>query len=343
MSHVNANFFEGVEKLLEVWFESSRPTSESLRCIPIEEFERLTALANCQIVSRTSCEAMDAYVLSESSMFVSDRRFVLKTCGSTSLLRTIEPLLQIAGEYCNLDQVANVFYSHKNFLRPELQPEMHRHFEREVAQLDSIFENGAGYCLGRLNHDRWYLYTLNPANGAIPAYDQTMEILMSDLDANTMSCFARDVSCSASEARKLSGLDRLFQSDLIIDDKLFEPCGYSMNGIQRKSDAYVTVHITPEFSHSYVSFETNIHQTVCFEQLKNVVNCFKPKRFIFTAFVNKVFLIIAALLGSEEQRRIEYDLANTTVGGYRMLDCQYLRLPNHTLVYSYFVKSSASG
>jgi S-adenosylmethionine decarboxylase len=38
-----------------------------------------------------------------------------------------------------------------------------------------------------------------------------------------------------------------------IDDYVFEPCGYSMNGIE--GSGLVTVHITPEPGHSYASVE----------------------------------------------------------------------------------------
>ena len=39
-------------------------------------------------------------------MFVSERRFILKTCGTTTLLLAIEPLLKLVKEECGLDSVA---------------------------------------------------------------------------------------------------------------------------------------------------------------------------------------------------------------------------------------------
>ena len=38
-------------------------------------------------------------------MFVSERRFILKTCGTTTLLLAIEPLLKLVKEECGLDSV----------------------------------------------------------------------------------------------------------------------------------------------------------------------------------------------------------------------------------------------
>lgn len=40
-----------------------------------------------------------------------------------------------------------------------------------------------------------------------------------------------------------------------IDDYVFEPCGYSMNGTEGK--AFSTIHVTPEDGFSYASFEVN--------------------------------------------------------------------------------------
>ena len=45
-------------------------------------------------------------LISESSMFVTERRFILKTCGITTLLLAIEPLLELVKEECGFDTVA---------------------------------------------------------------------------------------------------------------------------------------------------------------------------------------------------------------------------------------------
>lgn len=39
-------------------------------------------------------------------MFVTESRFILKTCGTTTLLFAIEPLLQMVKDKCGFDSVA---------------------------------------------------------------------------------------------------------------------------------------------------------------------------------------------------------------------------------------------
>ncbi|CAM5999452.1 unnamed protein product [Sphagnum balticum] len=130
----------GVEKLLEIWFvRDEADKTQSLRRIPREALEKLMTAARCEIISKTSNSHIDSYVLSESSMFVSDDRIILKTCGTTRLMDTVGLIIEYARAFGNMPQVANIFYSRKNFERPQLQYEKHRNFDTETEHLDEYF------------------------------------------------------------------------------------------------------------------------------------------------------------------------------------------------------------
>lgn len=162
---------------------------------------------------------------SESSMFVSKRRWILKTCGTTTPLQCIEPLLQLADNLAGYTDIDYLFYSRKNFKRPELQVSPHRGFEEEVALLDSFFDNGRAYCLGSINRDCWYLYTYSrdggdtlqsPASCQITDLksiepDQTIEILMTDLDPDIMAIFTKEECSSSKIATEVRQLKHLYQ------------------------------------------------------------------------------------------------------------------------------------
>lgn len=84
-------------------------------------------------------------------MFVSKRRWILKTCGTTRTLQCLEPLLEMAEQIAGYSDVEELFYSRKNFKRPDLQVSPHRGFQEEVALLDSFFDDGRAYCLGSVS------------------------------------------------------------------------------------------------------------------------------------------------------------------------------------------------
>ena len=151
-------------------------------------------------------------------MFVSKRRWILKTCGTTTPLQCLKPLLQMAFEISGYSEIEELFYSRKNYKKPELQVSPHRGFEEEVEFLDQFFDNGRAYCLGSLNRDCWYLYTLSrrcSEEGLIhennmlieqfdvPDPDQTIEILMTDLDPKIMTLFTKKISGDAKKVTQV--------------------------------------------------------------------------------------------------------------------------------------------
>lgn len=92
--------FEGPEKTLEVCFRRKDgivPADDGeiagLRRLSREDLDRICARARCTILSSVSNRYLDAYVLSESSLFVYPYMVVLKTCGTTTLLRCIALLI----------------------------------------------------------------------------------------------------------------------------------------------------------------------------------------------------------------------------------------------------------
>lgn len=148
-------------------------------------------------------------------MFVSKRRWILKTCGTTTPLECIEPLLEMAESLAGYTNVDYLFYSRKNYKRPDLQVSPHRTFEEEANLLDSFFDNGRAYCLGSINHDCWYLYTYSRGGGIAVQQeynienmlsiepDQTIEILMTDLNPDVMAIFTKEESKNAAEATEV--------------------------------------------------------------------------------------------------------------------------------------------
>ena len=59
-----------------------------------------------------------------------------------------------------------------------------------------------------------------------------------------------------------------------MDAYLFEPCGYSMNGLVESG--FYTIHITPEASCSYASFETDLFSGNYVELVERVLAIFQP-------------------------------------------------------------------
>ncbi|XP_073961705.1 S-adenosylmethionine decarboxylase isoform X2 [Choristoneura fumiferana] len=279
-------------------------------------------------------------LINESSMFVSRRRWILKTCGTTTPLRCLRAVLALARDVAGHARVDNVFYSRREFARPLAQHSPHDNFDSEVELLDSFFGDGRAYIMGP-EKDCWYLYTLLPLEGTVDALekeerqcsaaeaepDQTLEILMSELDPEVMDIFTRQASVDARHATRVSGIDKIIPG-MVIDDFLFDPCGYSMNGVA-KDGCYMTIHITPERSCSYVSFESNV-PTARYEQvIARVLAAFRPQRFVLTVFATPEPVGVESPRSLKEFRSLRE---------YSVRDAHYCRFAQYELHYALFAK-----
>lgn len=334
----SSNFFEGVEKLLEVWFAQSEIVQGHGNACLISPEKWKTCLKQAKVEVLDSIEhgGQVALLLSESSMFVSRNRVILKTCGSSLCLNALPYIVQLVRDECGLDIVADCFYSRKNFMKPDHQPHPHQTFENEVIYLnEKLSSNLASYCLGQMNSDCWFLCTLNhcgnPSLIGTNQPDQTLEILMTGLDKDVMAHF---VAVDENGKKKLtdqvtsdSGISRLIP-DSKINAALFEPCGYSMNGLLPKGQ-YWTIHITPEPEFSYVSFETNLDTNDYKNLIHDVTALFKPQRFAMTLFRNHLSSVDLS----------QWNLPDgPSVQSYKRLDKQIAYLDQYCLFYLNFEK-----
>ncbi|BFZ54543.1 spermidine resistance protein [Savitreella phatthalungensis] len=159
--------FEGPEKLLEVWFAKSTDrlpagsNPRGLKCVPRNVWETMLDLVQCKVLSVISSPHVDAYLLSESSMFVFAHKIILKTCGTTTLLAGLQRLFEIAAEHAGFPAGAKpwrIFYSRKNYMFPDAQKAPHKTWNDEMTFLDKFFDNGTAYQIGPMNGDHWFLY-----------------------------------------------------------------------------------------------------------------------------------------------------------------------------------------
>lgn len=96
---------------------------------------------------------------------------------------------------------------------------------------------------------QWHKYIAGRALAPKPTFN--LEICMTELGEDAAKQFFRsDSFISAAHTTTETGIQAL-KPNALIDDYVFEPCGYSMNGID--GSGLITIHITPEKGFSYAS------------------------------------------------------------------------------------------
>lgn len=224
--------FEGAEKRLEITLDPGT----SLRCYDLGFWRRFLEKIPVKILSSVSNESCNAHLLSESSLFVFDRRLILMTCGRTNLIPTAVELLHFFG----IQRVRSLLYEREEEGFPERQPSC---FAQDVDRLQSC---GSGETLRvEVGQCRIDCFRLLRRKKEMDQNDR-LKLILHGLRAGLRF-----------GAQKVS-LQKIFL-DFQIDEHQFEPAGYSLNAI--RGDRYYTLHISPNEPGSYASFETNLGLT----------------------------------------------------------------------------------
>jgi len=278
--------FEGFEKRLEVSFSDpgffADPKGLGLRSLSRSQIDEILKPAECTIVDSLSNDDVDSYVLSESSLFVYSYKVIIKTCGTTKLLLSIPAILRLA-DTLSLT-VCSVKYTRGSFIFPGEQSFPHRSFSEEVAVLDGHFcklgLNSVAYVMGSQDKTQnWHVYSASADLKCDSSAVYTLEMCMTGLDRERASVFFKTNTSSAAAMTENSGIRKILPQSEICDFE-FDPCGYSMNAIER--DAISTIHITPEDGFSYASFECmgyNLKEMNLTVLLERVLSCFEPNEF----------------------------------------------------------------
>lgn len=286
--------FEGYEKRLEISFfelgDFANPEGLGLRALSKDQLDEILNPAACTIVSSLSNDYVDSYVLSESSLFVYPYKIIIKTCGTTKLLLSIPAILKLADA---LDiAVKSVRYTRGSFIFPGAQSFPHRSFSEEVSVLDNYFGNlGSGskaYAMGDPSKSQlWHIYSASAETQESSEAVYGLEMCMTGLDKESASVFFKDNTSSAALMTENSGIRKILpQSDIC--DFEFDPCGYSMNGIE--GSAVSTIHVTPEDGFSYASFEAvgyDYNDMSLVELVERVLACFRPAEFSVALHTDK--------------------------------------------------------
>ncbi|KAH9831224.1 S-adenosylmethionine decarboxylase [Rhodofomes roseus] len=219
--------FEGPEKLLEIWFKPSPadvPDAASatdgkfgLRKVPREVWADMLDIVQCKILSVAEGMEVDAYLLSESSLFVSPHRLILKTCGTTLNLLGVPRILEIARDHASLPTVYRLFYSRKAFMFPERQMGPHRDWRAEIDYLDNIFPNGAAYTIGKVNGDHWLLYMTAPGEDGLNGNTRPNTPLQHPLNGATSDEQANSVDADDAAPEQTSSTDDEISQDYTIE------------------------------------------------------------------------------------------------------------------------------
>lgn len=235
-------FFEGSEKKVQIIVNESKLSL--LKDIADSFWHELVQSSGAKVLSTIENKVCKAFLLSESSLFIWPNKLLLITCGTTQLVKSIEFFIS---EF-SLTPIEQILYQRKNEYFSHAQPSC---FSQDIKVLRKHMP-GTAYRFGALDSHHNYLFH-QENNYKANINDKNYEIVAYHI-SNSASKLLTHGNLSAFEIRELFQINELFPH-FTIDDHVFHPFGYSLNGIE--NDNYFTIHITPQAESSYISVSAN--------------------------------------------------------------------------------------
>ena len=221
-------FFEGSEKKVEMVIA---PEAGSLRTLGKGFWAGMVAKAQAEILDTISNEHCDAYLLSESSLFVWHDRFLMLTCGATTLVDATLLFL----DHFPLKHILFASFQRKNEYLSHLQKSS---FEEDIERLSQRLK-GVAFRLGHLDSHHNYVFHMDKPYQP-DADDNTSELLMYHIKGKNAD-YLRGEGQTVEGIRSLLRLDEILPG-FEISDWLFEPFGYSLNAIKGRPLRHVPYH-----------------------------------------------------------------------------------------------------
>lgn len=306
--------FEGPEKKLEIILSDPQT---GLRDNTDGHWARVVRASGAEILKHKYSENLNSYLLSESSLFVSDDHITMITCGRTTPVKALPVILQ----YIDTGNVAYVIYRRKNLNFPDEQP---TEFSDDLVHLLKYFP-GTSIQLGPDTRDHIHVFCYAKPQVSSPP-DATLQVLMHGIDPSVSRTFYIENNDLESQRCVLSRLNNLYPA-MHIDNHFFYPQGYSLNGISDKS--YFTIHVSPQPEASYASFESNILDEKSAAIIAEVISIFNPKRYSLVLTPN----------GDGHNSRLTHDVMAIIQSEYQAMDqISHAFNPYYTTIFSNFIK-----
>ncbi|NQZ21936.1 MAG: adenosylmethionine decarboxylase [Colwellia sp.] len=235
-------FFEGSEKKAQIIINAEKLSL--LTDIDNNFWEALVKSCGAKILSSMTNNSCKALLLSESSLFIWHHKLLIITCGTSQLVKAIEFFI----DSYPINTIKQISYQRKNEYFSHAQPSC---FSQDVKTLRQYI-SGKAYRFGDLDSHHNYLFHQDN-NYQTNINDKSYEIVAYHI-SEAASKILTDTNLTALNIRNMFNIDKLF-AHFDIDDHVFHPFGYSLNGIH--NEQFFTIHITPQAESSYISISAN--------------------------------------------------------------------------------------